>query len=577
MPEKTEELLQYPNTGLSLMAPKRTVPPTALRRALGVHDTNIGCIRSRAGETPVVALANAYSLGRLNTDRFVAVGEFLYRNGVALLSGMSGQYLSLQKSPPASGLPDYLFVTGGGLSRKILAAGTVENWGIAPPGQTLTAAVGGGVTSLSGRYWYHTTFMNTITGNRSNAEPLQAEVLAILLTDINLTGIPVSSDAQVDRREIWRTVGDGGSFFFDQNLAGNVVTTLTDSVVDQIPVGGSYLTSALQAIELPVDNTQPDQTYTDCVIDGMVAFWISGDSGKRGRLYYSPAGRPESVKGFVTITNDNDALQRVIAWNGRYVFTLKGVYKIEGSDPYTRRLITGVPGVPTINRRTVVASPYGIFYQAADGLRLFDGARSELVAFDRIGGIFRNETLDYFPPFEGVYADFARNQLYISNGTRTLAINYVSGFIRELGIGLTALFYEDDTKLLLGATPSNVVIVEDETAGPFPTFDVETGSVQLSLNQDNVVKYLRIKGSFQGQLITPSIIIDDVEMPLPPFVATTNTIEYAIGLPAVSVGCRLQATLSRPIRVEHIEADVYYSRDSAISKIYGTRELNTGR
>lgn len=575
MPESTLQLLQFPNTGLFLMGPKRTVPLTALRRAIGIHDTNTGSLRSRKGETLVQGpLANCHTLGRLNTDRYQAAGGNLYVNGALVLAGLTGTYLSLQKSPPAPGLADYLFVTGGGLSRKITPAQLVQTWGIAPPGQTLAAAAGGGVTTLEGRYWYHSTFMNTTTGNRSNSEPLQAEVLAIALTDISLTGIPVSGDGQVNRREIWRTVADGGAFFLDQVLNDNVTTILTDNYLDNLPLGGSFTTNTLQATELPIDNTLPDDTFSDALIDGLVSFWLSRESGKQGRLYYSPPGRPEGVRGYLTITNDNDACQRIVSWNGRYVFTLRGVYKISGQDPYSRLQVTGVPGVPAQNARTVTPSPYGIFYQAADGLRLFDGARSELIQFDKIGSIFRGETLEYFPAFEGIYAAFARNQLFISDGSRTLCLNYITNVIRELGIGLTALFYEEDTKLLLGALSTGVYILEDESASTFSHFDIETGSLQLSTSKNDVVKRIRIKGQWAGQVISPSLILDDVETALPPFTITDETVEYAVGLPARSVSVRLQATLTEPIVVEQIEVDLYTSRDEAISKIYGYRGLS---
>jgi hypothetical protein len=574
MPERQEQLLQFPNTGLYLMGPKRAVPLTALRRAKGIHDTNTNSIRSRFGETLLLTLPGIHTLSRLGTDRYAAAGSQLYRNGIGILLSATSDYLALQKSPPAPGLTDSLFVTGGGLSRKINSTGTVQNWGIAAPTQSLAAAAGGGVTTMSGRYWYHTTFMNTVTGNRSNSELLQAEVLAIALTQVSLTNIPVSSDGQVNRREIWRTVGDGGAFFLDQVLNDNVTTVLTDTYADAIPLGGSFTTNALQAIELPIDNSQPDQTYSDALIDGFTSFWLSREDGKKGRLYYSPPGRPEGVRGFLNITYDNDACQRIIAWNGRYVFTLKGVYKIEGTDPYARRLITGVPGVPAANARTVTPSPFGIFYQASDGLRLFNGATSDLVAFDRIGSLFRGETLDYFPAFEGLYGAFARNQYFLSDGSRTLALNYITGFVRELGVGLTSLFFEEDTKLLLGATSDGVYILEDESAGVFSHFDIETGSLALSLNKNVVVKRLRIKGQWGGQVITPSILLDDVERQLPPFTVTTDTVEYQIGLPARSVSVRIQATLSAPIVLEQIEVDIYEPADpdqqSSISKAFSS-------
>jgi hypothetical protein len=192
-------------------------------------------------------------------------------------------------------------------------------------------------------------------------------------------------------------------------------------------------------------------------------------------------------------------------------------------------------------------------------VRLFDGVRSELVFFDRIGSIFRGETLDYFPPFEGVYGAFFHNQYYISDNSRTLSFNYKTGLIRELGIALNALLHEEDTKLLIGALPGSVSIIEDEAASPFSTFDIETGSLQLKVGSREVVKRVRFKGSFNNQSITPTLILDDISTPLPPFTIGSGSVEYPIGRPAQSVSFRLQGAITQEVEVEGVEVDVYSS------------------
>ena len=687
MPERTEQLILFPNQGLYLTGPKRMVPRTHLRRALGINETNIGSIKNRKGETTLYSLSSIHSLGRLNTDRYQGVAGVLYRNGVSLLTGGDGNRLTLLKGQPSEGLADYLFLSGGNQSRKITSAGVVTNWGISPPpnGMVITknantqkqiedfedhttwtytnvsahanegtikqqgtnslhltilanqlavirkasvldlSTYGGGVSSpdedhtefwvrigsspgfdyilirfdvgtgnfatdfyqfkilptqdtprndrfgigvsplvnqqeeifltgdrggeggsgsdapagegsgsdssaasdpgpggdagsgpgdgtdavagpntwtrirvpkssffrsgagsgtwanvaaiqftiksnsfstieiylddaeligavgMEGRYRYHSTFRNTTTGNSSNPEPTYIQVEDINRQSTAGSLVSLSSDPQVNQRELWRTVGNGTVFFRAFTLNDNTTTIFTDTVADYIGLNSLVAAAYLQPTVLSYNNAKPDDTYGDFLIDGLTAFWLSNEIGKRGRLYYSTIGKPEGVKGFITVTNDNDILQRILVYNGvKYILSLDGIYRIDGTDPYTRRRITGVPGLPTTNKRTPVVSPYGIFYQANDGIRIFDGNRSELVFYERLGNIFRGETLDYFPPFEGVYGAFYHNQYIISDNIRTLSLNLNTGLIRELGIGLNALLFEDDTKLLIG-------------------------------------------------------------------------------------------------------------------------------
>ena len=798
MPERTEQLIQYPNVGLHLMGPKRMVPRTALRRALGIHASNIGSLKSRRGETLLYNLAAVHSLGRLNTDRFQGAADTLYRNNASLLTGMDGTPLTLLKSPPSEGLSDYLFVTGGGVSRKILADGTVQNWGIDAPADGLTVAkhannqkqieafedhttwtysnvlldaneptvkqqgvnslhvtieankiavfhkalvidlttFGAGVVSADedtiefwiridnspafdyilmrfdvgagnfatdyyqykivptqltprndrfgigisplvnqneetfvdggddapaghasgsdpnaatvvgsggdsgdstsanavtapytwtriripkasffrsgagtgtwanvaalqflvktnsysyievflddleligavgteGRYRYHSTFRNTTTGNRSNPEPTYVELEDVHRQSIDGTRLQVSTDTQVNQREIWRTIGNGTVFFRAFTVDNNTATTFSDEVADYIGLSSKPGTAYLQPTKLDYDNAKPRDDYTDTLIDSLTAFWLLG-----GRLYYSPLGRPEGVKGFITVTYDTDTLQRIVIYNGiKFVFSINGVYRIDGTDPYTRKRVTGVPGVPAAQARTVTVSPYGICYQAADGVRLFDGTRSELVHYDRLGSLFRGEMLDYFPPFEGIYGAWFHNQYFLSNGTRTLAFNFASGFIRELGIGLNAMYFEDDTKLLLGALPETVSSIEDESAVPYATFDIETGSLALDVGQNEIVKRLRFKGVFHMQPMQPTLFLDDIPTILPSFTLQQGSVEYIIGQVGQSISVRLQnvETLTQAIELESIEVDIYATKQKAIQSIYGYRGLS---
>jgi len=78
---------------------------------------------------------------------------------------------------------------------------------------------------LQGRYRYRVTFRNTSTGSRSNANPNYVEVTNVGRQSVVLNSLPLSSDSQVDQREIWRTVGDGILYFRCGTVDDNTTTT----------------------------------------------------------------------------------------------------------------------------------------------------------------------------------------------------------------------------------------------------------------------------------------------------------------------------------------------------------------
>src|SRR5690606_23917384 len=107
--------------------------------------------------------------------------------------------------------------------------------------------------------------------------------------------------------------------------------------------------SVLSDTELPFTNTVPDSTTSDVSaepVDG-VTFLLnsSTSSGKTSRLYYTVPGYPEGIAGFINVSEPDDYLQRIAIWNGLYVFSKKGLYRILGSYPnYTAVAVVGVPG-----------------------------------------------------------------------------------------------------------------------------------------------------------------------------------------------------------------------------------------
>ena len=131
--------------GLWVTGSRDKTPAGSFRRFQGIHPVRSGTIRSRDGSTLLHALAS-HSLARMAGVRFQGAGTVLYRAGASILTGLDGTRLVFAKMPPSlttavdeTGKSDYLFVAGGGLLRKVDAAGAVTKWGIEAPVPGFTA------------------------------------------------------------------------------------------------------------------------------------------------------------------------------------------------------------------------------------------------------------------------------------------------------------------------------------------------------------------------------------------------------------------------------------------------------
>lgn len=307
--------------GLWLQGREEDMPQDSWRRFEGVSPLSSTSIQSRYGSTSVEALAGVHSLFRFNDTNFQGATTIFYQSGVSQKTGLDGTRLTMVAMPPSTGAEDVLYVAGGGDLFKIDKSSTISQWGIDAPMSTFAVAAGA-AGNLNGDYIYRVTFANSTDGTRSN--PNNTDVtITVTNQKVDLSGIPTSSDTQVDSREIWRTVAGQSDLFLVATISDNVTTTFEDNVADE----------DLQAIALQFDNDPPEDTYEDCEgpHDNRMLWCRDTASGKKGRVYYSPQGRPEAVLGFIDVTNEDDPTQKNVSWNGTwYVFTESHLFQIDG-------------------------------------------------------------------------------------------------------------------------------------------------------------------------------------------------------------------------------------------------------
>lgn len=578
------------NRGLWLNVAADAIPDGGARRAKNIDPVKSFSVRSRKGQTLVLAQI-AKALYRFVDARYAHVGTELLRNGVAItpltvgpLDGEFGSFaaadrLKFANMQAGEAIKDFLFVANGGdifelngvvglpaQLAKIDSTGEASRWGISNTRAGVVSGVGttnhGAGALAAGVYKYLPTFKNATTGQESNPAGADLEVTidpADAPADIQVqTTIPV--DPQITHTVWYRTVTDGATKF----KSGEVL--LGAQYTDVIP-------NESLGDELRFDNDHPLITFRDCVGPHAGRMWWSriDTDGQRGRVIFSPIGRPESTGGgFLDLASDDENIQRIIVWNGAlWVFSEKWMYQVLGTDePFRFREIQGAPG--TIAPESVVPTPFGLIWLAQDGLRIFDGAQSRLLGFDALGRAFRGETLNGHAAFDAgePQAVFVRNEYIISNQTLTYALDLKTETWREIGVGFNAFYWEPDTDKLLAATAATVVVHEDEgvfaDAGVAIAFELETRHILVDGGQTGFVQRVYLDADLAGQTLTPTLLLDGVAVAK---TAVTNVargnIEIPVGRQTREVGVRLTGNVTAQVEVFGIELDV---RPSALVK-----------
>jgi len=539
--------------GLFLEGRKDAVPKDALRRGRGVHPDSTTILESRDGSILSKSL-DAHSLGEFNDLRFQGSTTILSRDGTSVKTGLTGDRLRMVKMPPTTGKQDEFFIAGGGDLFKVSVGGTVTQWGIDAPTTNLSAAVGV-AGALTGTYQYHITFLNNVTGSRSNANPTAASV-ALTNDKADLSSIPTSSDAQVDRREIWRTVSDGAVFFLLTTINDNVTTTHTDNELD----------TALSGTELPTDNAPPLDTYDGAFgpHDGRMWWYRLDINGQRGRVQYSPKGRPESIEGFIDISSDDDGIQEMFVFNtSHYVVTKSRIYQISGTAAegiFTTPEIGGTLGI--VNPFTIATHSSGVYYQAQDSIVVFDGTTSTPVEPIPIKGIFKGKTLENIAPFTGLVAAVSEDEYFVSDLTTTIVYSITKKTWRDLGVGCNALFFERETGQMQATVNAVTQLLEDEGAltdnGTAITFEAELPSVATAPDRKAILRDIYVELDTTQQDITPTLLLDGVSVTQP--ILNTQgreTRQIKVLRYANIAGIRFEGSLTAKLFIYKVMFDVY--------------------
>jgi len=505
---------------------KETTMQSFVRRARGMHEVRTPSSRSRNGSTQLYTTNGIVSITKFNGDYYFTDGTSLYKNGTSVFTAGGGGNItphSFLKLPPQPGVADQLFFlcSGTEANKKINTSDVVTAWGINVPSplDTLTVTDNGAGALSAGTYRYQVVYMNSTTGSRSN--PVSTGSIAGLgaSRQLSVTSIPTSPDSQVDRREIYRTVANGARYFRVTTLGDNTTTTYNDNNAD----------TSLSSIELQFDNVAPQfappqgfDFYQTWVTQDRRVWWLDTD----GNAYYSPPGRPESVRGFIKVGTTDDYPTRGLMWNGaNWIFTTQRLFRVFGEDePFVAIPIDGVPG--TDNAQAITITPYGIAYISYDGVYLFDGSQAQLIGYDEVAPIFKGETLENILQISSICnLTYANNQLYLTNpisntdsdgvlvNGQTLVFDFRSQTWRELGLNLDALYKEPDSRNLIASFADNVYqlevpgTVDDDTAGNI-NIEWEIGGALTDIAHYGTLQRVYVDINTRSNDLTVTAIID---------------------------------------------------------------------
>jgi hypothetical protein len=291
-------------------------------------------------------------------------------------------------------------------------------------------------------------------------------------------------------------------------------------------------------------------------------FWITRtEPGQRGRLFYSAIGRVEAMQGFIEITSDTNPLQRIFRFQGQLgVIAERGIFLIGGDNPYISREVPNCSG--TTQPFSVVETPFGIAYLAHDGFRLFDGNTSTVISSGAVDRIVRGESVGDFTAFSSVIqATFARDEYIGSDGVQTLAVNR-EGRFRDLGVGLSALYYNEETDQLAVTYNSKVVDFEKPLIytdnGDAISIILEPPSINIDSSIAAVLQFLTFDINTSGNQITATLIVDGVTTVLGVMQSTARVkVFFNIGKVGTLFTLRITGLVTSVIEVFSIKPEFY--------------------
>lgn len=271
-----------------------------------------------------------------------------------------------------------LFYTDGAVYHKYYGSGTYQEMGIVPPSAPVTPTIGGsGLLQNTGMgqspYTYYVTYLNA-DGTESNPSPVSVDLTGVNNNSVDLSAIPVSADAQVTGRNIYREGGTSSEPRLvapSPVIADNTTTTYNDNIPD-VDLQLVLLSFAHDKIEVGPTYFYPHKNR----------LWSAGDPNHPNRVRCSsfefPEYWPEILEtpvvdgGYFTPQPDPDDQivgygstgSTLMVFNQKTTFAIYGDSFDSGGSGFASRKISD-RGCAT--RKSIVTCMNQVFFMGNDG------------------------------------------------------------------------------------------------------------------------------------------------------------------------------------------------------------------
>lgn len=326
---------------------------------------------------------------------------------------------------------------------------------------------------------YVYTFVNSADGTES--APSEATAETEVLGSIELTGLQVSTDPQVDKRRIYRIGGLLSAYSLVAEI-DNAVTTYNDTTKDTAIVG-TILTAA-NNVEAPTGLAHLVEAY---------AMFFGAEGSK---LRFTPIGEPNYWSEFFFLQYSTPITGIAPTSNGVIVFTEFKSYIVTGTGPTTLSSYPLSNSQGCVDGSSIQLVGGAAIWASSDGICMSNGSNVRVLTRPKLGKIALS-------PVDSILHD---DVYYLIEDTgNILAIDYrYNEVIKRLSLGVEAFAIAND--VLYGYYNSTLHTLFSSSA--FETFKYTSPRfIEGSSSEQKTYKkvYLYSKGD-----IIISILIDDV-------------------------------------------------------------------
>lgn len=251
---------------------------------------------------------------------------------------------------------------------------------------------GGALGALDGVYTWYATY-DTIDGHETNAGPASNE-LTVRKEPAMLTAVPVSPDAQVTRRHIYRAGGALDGIYRVGTIENNTATTYTDSLSDEDAQTRHTL--------LPLDHDPPPAALGVARVGGRLLAWNS--AAHPARYWWTPNHQPWFFPGSTDEEEGNwqdagdpaDGIQVVTEHKGAgWIYKERSIWRLGGdpdrTDPVQTNADFGAWG------QKCVANAGAVDYVGGGvGIYRFNGDYGEKIS-TKIDPLFKGQYVEISP------------------------------------------------------------------------------------------------------------------------------------------------------------------------------------